>query len=169
MNKFRLAIPVWGKGISSNYNQFLGFHTIIDTKEGSQITLRIAARSYYRLYLNGKICACGPARTARHYCRIDQHTFHVVGRVHIAIEVVAYNKPEKYCNDCTLESGMLTAEITDSNGTILAATGKEGFLYTELNYRKPNVETMSHSRGILEWYKLDEKSLQWVYGSSHFQ
>ena len=169
MNKFRLAISVWGKGISSNYNQFLGFHTIIDTKESSQITLRIAARSYYRLYLNGKICACGPARTARHYCRIDQHTFHVVGRVHIAIEVAAYNKPEKYCNDCTLESGMLTAEITDSNGTILAATGKEGFLYTELNYRKPNVETMSHSRGILEWYKLDEKSLQWVYGSSHFQ
>ena len=28
---------------------------------------------------------------------------------------------------------------------------------------------MSHSRGIIEWYKLKEDSFQWVYGDSSLQ
>ena len=166
MGEFRSAVSVWGENLSGEYNQFLGFHTEIETGKDNEIVVTIAARSYYRLYLNGEIRAYGPARTAKHYCRVDRHTFRVSGMVHIAIEVTAYDKPEKYCNDCTLEPGMLAAEIMDSEGNILAATGKKGFLYTELKYRKSNVETMSHSRGIIEWYKLKEDSFQWVYGDS---
>ena len=169
MGEFRSAVPVWGENLSEEYNQFLGFHTEIETGKDDEIVVTIAARSYYRLYINGKIRACGPARTAKHYCRVDRHIFRMSGRVHIAIETAAYDKPEKYCNDCTLEPGMLAAEIMDEEGNILAATGQKGFLYTELNYRKPNVETMSHSRGIIEWYKLKEDSFQWVYGDSSLQ
>ena len=169
MGEFRSAVPVWGENLSEEYNQFLGFHTEIETGKDDEIVVAIAARSYYRLYINGKIRACGPARTAKHYCRVDRHIFRMSGRVHIAIETAAYDKPEKYCNDCTLELGMLVAEIMDEEGNILAATGQKGFLYTELNYRKPNVETMSHSRGIIEWYKLKEDSFQWLYGDSSLQ
>ena len=169
MGEFRSAVPVWGEKLSGKYNQFLGFHTEIETGKDDEIVVAIAARSYYRLYINGKIRACGPARTAKHLCRVDRHIFRLSGRVHIAIETAAYDKPEKYCNDCTLEPGMLAAEIMDEEGNILASTGQKGFLYTELNYRKPNVETMSHSRGIIEWYKLKEDSFQWVYGDSSLQ
>lgn len=168
MDRFKAAIPVWGSNLSEEYNQFLGFHTAIEVEEEQQITVAVAARSYYRLYVDGKLCAYGPARTAKHYCRIDEHLVPIVGRVHIAIEVAAYNKPEKYCNDSTLEPGMLAAEIIDSEGKILAATGTDGFLYTELKDRKSNVETMSHSRGIIEWYQLNEKSNQWIYGDDSF-
>lgn len=163
---FLLAVPVWGENLSGESNQFLGFHAVVEGGKDSEITIAVAARSYYRLYIDGEIRAYGPARTAKHYCRVDRHTFRVSGMVHIAIEGAAYDKPEKYCNDCTLEPGMLAAEIMDSEGNILAATGKKGFLYTELKYRKSNVETMSHSRGIIEWYKLKEDSFQWVYGDS---
>lgn len=169
MGEFQSAVPVWGENLSGKYNQFLGFHTEVETGKNGRITAAIAARSYYRLYINGEIKVCGPARAAKHYCRVDHYTFQISGKIHIAIEAAAYDKPEKYCNDCTLEPGMLAAEIMDEEGNILAATGKKGFLYTELNYRKPNVETMSHSRGIIEWYKLKEDSFQWVYGDSSLQ
>lgn len=189
---FREAVPVWGTELPENYNQFLGFHAEISLAEETELEIRITARSYYRLYINGEILACGPARTARHFSRIDVHTLRTSGKVHIAVETAAYGKPERYCNDCTLEPGMLAAEVCDSSGKILAATGKTGgetcgdvcgelpdgektvggirensaaeFLYTELNYRRSNVETMSHSRGIIEWYELREESFDWMFG-----
>lgn len=169
MEKFQVAIPVWGEHLAEKYNQFLGFYTKIKMQKMCKIEVAIAARSYYRLYVNGELRACGPARTAKHYSRVDRHILRIAGEVHIAIEVAAYDKPEKYCNDCTLEPGMLTAEIIDTEGNILAATGQKGFLYTELKYRRANVETMSHSRGIVEWYKLKEDSFQWMYGDSRLR
>lgn len=177
---FQAAVPVWGTGLREKYNQFLGFYTKVDLDEEQELEIRITARSYYRLYVNGKISACGPSRTAKHHCRIDVHTLRAAGRVHIAVEAAAYDKPEKYCNDCTLEPGMLAAEVADRSGRILAATGKDGrgeisglpageFRYTELDYRRSNVETMSHSRGIIEWYELKEDSARWMFGDSRFE
>ena len=72
------------------------------------------------------------------------------------------------------------AEVADRSGRILAATGKDGrgeisglpageFRYTELDYRRSNVETMSHSRGIIEWYELKEDSARWMFGDSSFE
>lgn len=178
-DRFREALPVWGSGIREKYNQFLGFYTRIELEEECDLEIRIAARSYYRMYVNGKIFACGPARTARHHCRIDVHFLRAVGKVHIAIETAAYDKPEKYCNDCTMEPGMLAAEVSDRSGRIFAATGKadkseisgisEGeFCYTKLNCRRSNVETMSHSRGIIEWYELKQESTGWRFGDGRF-
>ena len=66
---FLKAKPVWGTGLNSKFNQFLGFYTEIENRE--KIKISIAARSYYRLYINGKIVANGPARCAKHYCRVD--------------------------------------------------------------------------------------------------
>lgn len=115
------ARPVWGEHLSNEFNQFLGFHTRI-TYDGP-VRLAIAARSYYRLYIDGKFVCSGPARTAEHYCRVDEIHADLSGTSDIAIEVAAISKPEKYCNDCTMEPGLLLCEITNESGNVLSATG----------------------------------------------
>ncbi len=156
------AKPVWGHDLIREYNQFLGFHTCLKYNGAAEIL--IAARSYYRLYINGEMTASGPARTAEHFCRVDEISVNLTGETHIAVEVVALNKPEKYCNDCTMEPGLFLCEVIDEAGRVLQATGEEGWTYTELTYRLSMVETMSHSRGILEAYELTPESFLWRTG-----
>ena len=129
----------------------------------TDISIAIAARSYYRLYVNGKLYANGPARTAKNYCRVDVIHIEAEGCIHIAAEVAALDKPEKYCNDCTLEPGLFIAEVT-ANGNVLSATGDDSWRYFEILYRKSLVEPMSHSRGIIESYDLDTSSYNWLIG-----
>ena len=104
---------MWGTGLREKYNQFLGFYTKVDLDEEQELEIRITARSYYRLYVNGKISACGPSRTAKHHCRIDVHTLRALAGFILQLRRQPMNKPEKYCNDCTLEPGMLAAEVAD--------------------------------------------------------
>lgn len=164
MYQFKIAQAVWGENLQNKYNQFLGFYTEFETKGNEKIMFAIAARSYYRLYINGEMAASGPARAAKHHCRVDNIEITVSGKVKAAIEVAALDKLEKYCNDCTLEPGMLAAEIIGEAGEIIAATGDKGFKYTELAYRRSMVETMSHSRGIVEMYDLSPQSFDWRFG-----
>ena len=105
MGEFRSAVPYGARNFPESIISFWDSIQRSKTGKDDEIVVAIAARSYYRLYINGKIRACGPARTAKHYCRVDRHIFRLSGRVHIAIETAAYDKPEKYCNDCTLEPG----------------------------------------------------------------
>lgn len=59
-----------GTELESEFNQFLGFYTEVKN-EKRKLTILIATRSYYRLYINGQIIANGQARCAKHYCRVD--------------------------------------------------------------------------------------------------
>ena len=165
-HKFQEARPVWADS-KKRYNQFLGFYTRLELEEEQVIMLEIGARSYYRLYINGEFVANGPARTAKGYCRIDKTKRKLQGGTDIAVEVTAYDKPGKYCNDCTLEPGLLILEIKDEEGKVLAASGKN-VRVMELDCRKTEVETMSHSRGILEWQVLTPESFAWRFGRGEF-
>ncbi|HBU11993.1 MAG TPA: hypothetical protein DEB31_04490 [Clostridiales bacterium] len=165
MGIFQNARPVWGENLSSTVNQFLGFFSEVRLEKEQEIVIAIAARSYYRLYINGAFRASGPARTAHGCCRVDKIAVLASGTVKMAIEVVALDKPGKYSNDCTLEQGLLVAEITDAGGRVLSATGDGTWRYKELLYRRSLVELMSHSRGIIEWYDLDENSFLWRTGA----
>ena len=167
MFEVKKALPVWGATMKNKWNQFAGFYTKLE-KPG-EVTFRIAARSYYRLYVDGNMLASGPARTAEHYCRVDEIRTELKGQADIAVEVVALSKPEKYCNDCTMEEGLFLCEILDADGEVLAATGGEEWKYRELLYRRSLVETMSHSRGILEYYDLTPMSFDWMRGKSEWE
>lgn len=165
MYQFKKGKAVWMENPRNQYNQFVGFHTRLELDKEQRIVFAIAARSYYRLYIDGQMVATGPARTAKHYCRVDVIQKTLIGSVDIAIEVTAFSKPGEYCNDCTLESGLLCAEISDDTEHILSATGDEGWSCVELLSRRSQVETMSHSRGIVEYYDLDEASFDWRKGN----
>ena len=158
MYKFKKSRPVWCGNLTNQWNQFAGFYKEIILNEAQEITIAIAARSYYRLYVNNKMLANGPARTAHGYCRVDEIKLNACGGVKIAVEVAAMDKPGKYSNDCTLEPGLFAAEIADSSGRVLTATGDGSWGCRELTYRRSLVETMSHCRGIIEWCDLDESS-----------
>ena len=160
---FKKAISIWGNNLHNEYNQVLGFRTDLSLEKKSEVTIALAARTYYRLYVNGKICANGPARTTQNYSRVDVLKMELEGNIKIALEIIALNKPEKYSNDSTLEPGMLTAEVS-VDGEVVTATGDDRWRYTELRYRKSMVELMSHSRGIVEVYELDEHSCEWITG-----
>ncbi|BFK21179.1 hypothetical protein F230042K4_24700 [Mediterraneibacter glycyrrhizinilyticus] len=168
--EFKQARAVWIKTEENKavYNQFAGFYTELNVKKAERITIEVAARSYYRLYINGSICADGPARTSKGYCRVDEImkeiTAEETGKITVALEVLAIDKPEKYSNDCTLEPGMLVVEICGEDGRVLSATGTKAWRGKNLKYRRLLVETMSHSRGITEWYDLNEKSRSWIAG-----
>ena len=168
--EFKQARAVWIKTEENKavYNQFAGFYTELNVETAERITIEVAARSYYRLYINGSICADGPARTAKGYCRVDEImkeiTAEETGKITVALEVLAIDKPEKYSNDCTLEPGMLVVEICGEDGRVLSATGTKAWRGKNLKYRRLLVETMSHSRGITEWYDLNEKSRSWIVG-----
>ena len=164
MYSFIKAQAIWGENLTQEYNQFLGFHRQIQAASQEKITFAIAARNYYRLYINGNMIASGPARTAAHHCRVDEITVNVSGKIDVALEVAAFSTPERYCNDCTMESGMLIAEIKDSKENILAFTGDGNWTYAELLSRDSVVETMSHSREIIEVYHLDSTSFDWRLG-----
>ncbi|OUP83981.1 hypothetical protein B5F07_09010 [Lachnoclostridium sp. An169] len=161
MDQFQKARAVWIGNPREKYNQFAGFHTRLSLEKETEVTFKIAARSYYRLYINGEMAAHGPARSAKGYCRVDVIRRPLVGTCEIAVETAAYSKPEMYCNDCTMEPGMLTLEITDPDGKVLSATGEEGWTCGELLFRRSRVETMSHCRGIVEYYDLTPESFSW--------
>lgn len=175
------AVPVWGENLTEKYNQFLGFRADLDLKEETEVTIYLAARTYYRLYINGEMVMNGPARTAAGYCRIDEVKKVLKGKVKLAIEVDAYSTSKRYCNDNTMEPGALAVEvygreiakeslekqkntIEDERAaeTLLTCTGDENWRYTELTYRAGMVELMSHSRGIIEYYRLKKDSLNWT-------
>ena len=153
---FVRARAVWLPACKNRYNQFALFHTRIDGRHLGRLQIAVAARSFYRLYINGEMIAHGPARAAQGHCRIDRLEITAPEPLDVAVEAAAYDKPEKYCNDCTLEPGLLAVEISDLQGNILTGTGDDAWRGVEQFSRRSAVETMSHSRGILEWYDLYE-------------
>lgn len=164
MNHFSKAKAVWKKNPINEWNQFMGFHSKLEFKEETEVTISIAARSFYRLYINGSFFAHGPARAAKGYCRVDRLCLSLKGEVHIAVECVAENKPDDYCNDITMEPGMFICEIIDNRGKVITYTGGDLWWVRELPYRREKTETLSHSRGILEYYDYSNDSFRWRLG-----
>ena len=101
-------VSMWGE---NEFNQSVGFRCDVWVKDESELIIRIAARSYYRLYVDGVMVANGPARTAKGYCRVDEVKAAGKGKVKIAVEVIALDILGKYSNDCTLEPGLLAMEV----------------------------------------------------------
>lgn len=165
--KFKKAKAVWCKDVTHAYNQFAGFYTALEAEKNSEYTIAIAARAYYRIFINGEFLASGPARTAEGYCRVDQIRFQCDGKAHVAIEVLAVDRQEHYSNDCTMEPGLLTAEITDAIDEVVSATGGSSWKCRELPYRRMEAELMSHSRGITEYYDLSPQSREWMLGKDN--
>lgn len=118
IEKFSRAKPIWGKDKLSDMNQTLLFRFNLAKKAGSRYELKITGCSAYRVFINEKYIASGPARCAHGYYRMDKMdiTEHLnPGSNIIVAEVVGYNI-YSYC--CAKGEPFIQAEIIDDNGCV---------------------------------------------------
>ena len=144
-----------------------GFYHSFPAPQACSMTVAIAARNVYRLYVNGEMVMHGPARTAHGYARVDEITLPASAApvVHIAVEVAVYGDTYNgYSNSCTLEPGMLTAEVK-AGDEVLSATGRDAWQVCRLTARLPRTERMSHSGLCCEIADLRKADDSWMLGA----
>lgn len=119
---FLAAKPIFPKGSDGVLNGFATFAAQVDSLSGAE--LRICAADFYRVSVNGRFIAFGPARTAKGYARMDRIPLDGLGRKfgnQIIISVVGYG----CCSLSTVRQPMfLWAEVV-RDGEVLAATGRD--------------------------------------------
>ncbi|MBQ7444866.1 MAG: hypothetical protein IJS71_02865 [Clostridia bacterium] len=123
----------------------------------------VAARSFYRLYVNGRLCAHGPARAASGYLRIDDidvTKYVKEGPNVFAFEVTSYGNPfGGYANDTVLGPGLLRAAIISGEKEVLSSPAT--FAGIRLTQRVQYAERISHCRAMTEIYDLDDAYTAW--------
>ena len=140
-------------------------------KNASQAIFALTARNFYRLYINGNLVMHGPARTAHGYCRVDEvdvTPYLCVGENHIGVEVMVYGEIYVgYSNDCTLESGLFTGELT-VDCQVALATGVSPWQVAHLPFRAPHSQKISHCREAAEIYFMDDIYPVWDLGLASY-
>ena len=107
---FKFAKPIFPKGKSTEMNVFAAFGANIPSLKGAEI--KLAAYTFYTLYVNGEQVAFGPARTAKGYARvdvIDLDKYNKDGGNEIVIGVMGY-----YCRTLSTvhQPSFLCAEVS---------------------------------------------------------
>ncbi len=118
---FSRAVPVWQAGKTEEMNHTLIFRTVTEKTSG---VIKIACNCCYRLTVNGKFVASGPARAAHGFFRVDKielDEFLNKDRNVIALLVAGYAVNSFEYPD---QKSFLCAELFSSTVTV-AATGAE--------------------------------------------
>lgn len=134
---------VFAKGRGQEYNCNLAF--CLTARGTGTGLLRIAVANLYRLHINGKFVAYGPARTAEGYARVDEIPFAFEnGQAEIVFEVVNYYMRNFYLQKeqgffaCTVEVDGRVA-YTSRDFTCLSLTDR-AVRVQRYGYQRPSVE-----------------------------
>lgn len=146
---FQTAIPVFAEGKEREKNAQLVLRATCDDLRGT--TLYITAFSFYRLSVNDRFVAFGPARTAGGYARVDElslDAYHREGGNEITIEVAGY-----YCNclSTVRQPSFVVCELRRGEDVLLA-TGRDFAGYT--SHRVQKAERYSIQRHFGEVWDL---------------
>ncbi|MBN1294117.1 MAG: hypothetical protein JXB48_19935 [Candidatus Latescibacteria bacterium] len=160
--EFLSARAIWPAGLSHEKNCFVCFHTVCERPEGDNVTVRIAASSRYRLYVNGLFAGHGPARGPHGWYRIDEWSVGdmlVDGNNIIVIEAAGYNVNSYYLLD---QPSFVQAEVV-ADGTVICSTGSDlhGFRAFLLPERVKKVQRYSFQRPFIEYYRLNPEWGSW--------
>ena len=159
--EFNSALPVWPMGKSLEKNSFVCFRALYERPDGA-VSVRVAASSRYRLYVNGTFAGHGPARGPHGWYRVDEwpvaHLL-VNGDNIFVIEAAGYNVNSYYLLD---QPSFVQAEIV-SDGTVLCATGTANgsFKAMILPERVRKVQRYSFQRPFIEYYRLGPEWSKW--------
>jgi len=69
---FQRAMPIWADGQDEKDRNVTCLFTLFAEK--GDYVLRITACNFYRILVDGKFFAYGPARAAHGYARVDEYT-----------------------------------------------------------------------------------------------
>ncbi|MBE6593314.1 MAG: hypothetical protein E7642_04900 [Ruminococcaceae bacterium] len=147
---FKKAIPVFSEGEENSLNYPLTLCAKTATLKDT--TLYITAFSFYRLIVNGKFVASGPARTAKGYARVDEielDRYNADGENSIEIQVVGYN-----CGSLSTarQSSFVACELTRGD-EVLLYTGRDFDAYLD-HRRVREVERYSAQRHFGEVWRV---------------
>ncbi len=151
---FKKAIPVFAAGKEKEKNYQLIARA--ETENLSGTVLYVTAFSFYRLTVNGKFAAFGPARTAEGYARVDEislEPYYIPGRKNeIVLEVAGY-----YCRslNTVFQPSFLIAELRRGD-EVLLSTGHDFVGYRSCR-RLQQVERYSGQRHFGEVWDYTEK------------
>lgn len=143
---FLCAQPVWLAGLEDEMNVTAAFSLETGPLEGA--VLQVAAADFYRLWVNGRFAAFGPARTARGYARVDVialDAFDGGPQNEIVLEVAGYQ-----CRSLSTvkQPPFLQAELR-RGGQALAYTGRD-FIGHRVKSRVQHAERYSYQRHFSE-------------------
>ncbi len=118
---FKLARAIFPSGLEGQMNRLAVFTARGDLREAQ---IKIAAADFYRIYINGKFLAAGPARTAKGYARVDRldPSALATGDDELRIAVMTYFCP--YTISIVKQAPFLCAEV-ERNGEVTLATGRD--------------------------------------------
>ena len=163
--------PVWPEGRETEMNLTVGFRAVFESPvAGPKVTLRLAASTRYRAWLNGVFLAHGPTRGPHGWYRVDEWDltpYLTVGSNLLAIEVAGYNVNSYAYLD---QPSFLQAEVS-AGDVVLAATEAAGgaFCAAVLPERVQRVPRYSFQRAFTEVYRLSPGVHDWRTDlSTHF-
>ncbi len=150
---FKQAIPVFAKGKERELNYTLLLRAKAEDLRGTK--LYVTAASFYRLAVNGKFVAFGPARTAGGYARVDELSlgrYNRKGGNEIVIEVAGYA-----CRSLsTVQQDSFVAAELRRGEEVLLHTGRDFSGYHSA-HRVQRVERYSGQRHFGEVWDLAEE------------
>lgn len=165
MEQIKKAYPIFLKGLRNENNIQAGFSKsiIINKEQSKKIQIYATACSFYRLYVNGRIVAHGPARAGYKYLRVDEvdiSPYVNIGENVVAFEVTSHGNPfRSYSNEIVCQPGLLAAVIV-ANGEIIDKTDNT-WKGIHLSQRLQMAERISHCREVAEIYYLDDGYYRW--------
>jgi alpha-L-rhamnosidase len=157
---FTRAQAVWPRALVGQMNTWVSFHLRVPPSR-ARPTLRLAAATMYRVWVNGLLRGHGPARAGHHLARVDllplpapeAHGWDLV------IEVSDYGVPSF---DATHEPAFLRAEVVEGKRVLAhTATHGGGFVAEHRPERVQRVERYSYQRGFSEAYRFGATGLAW--------
>lgn len=148
--RFEKAMPVWLAGEEKAYNQTLLFR---ETVHKSNAVLRVTGQSAYQVFVGGRFIFYGPARAAHGYHYVDEIDLtQYLQDDETVLSILSYSAG---CN-CFAYANMsafLCAELIE-NGTVVAATGVNGFAATRYLPRVQVAPRFSLQRAFSEVYEM---------------
>lgn len=157
-----MAIPIFLKGLSETQNIQAGFQLQFSVPEDTrELSLKIAGRTFWKVWLDGEFLHAGPARTAHGHACIDTVPLPrncCDAAVHyIAIEVSGQNSPG--LQEETGESSFIYASVeADCHELTGTCTDTPALC---LHHRRTLVEPYSHARPFNELYDLNDSYYTW--------
>ena len=134
---------IWAKGLKEEKNITLAFSLDLGAKEG--FTMKLAAASLYRVYVDGEFVAFGPQRAAKGYARVEN--FSAEGK-RLVVEVENIYVPTFWV---IKQPPFFACEIETESGKKYIA---DDFCCQLLTDRLQKVQRYSYQRGFAETYKM---------------
>ena len=142
---------LWIPELAGAMNVAAAFRLTLDIPVGDAPTLRLAAADTYRLWIDGRLAAHGPARAAHGFARVDEIPLAGCAgrRATLFVEVHSAHVP---CFDVVEQDAFFAAEVVAPDGGVLAASADFEAWIDETLMRR--VQRFSYQRGFLESRRL---------------